>query len=494
MCNLLPNRPFPFKDESLSGYATRLAEANFWPNPVVMFRDMKLKPFASTQNSSANLKNALIYLSGHKKKINAMRFTKNLSVFDSDIDRCFRRIESFSPKICVECIKEDGYIKNDVSFNGLDHCLKHQVQFLKACPECGNKFAWNSDLLSLTCSHCQTAIKQAKNSPAPKYLAYIYDHSAAERIRIVQDLFLCTQRIIRPLDSIIDIREHVPEFDNWSEILECAYEQLNDTTQIKEWISYQAQHRNNLQPIGSNAVFLPLLILQQSLRHKWPIVDVNPANVEANDDYIPKFSNECPIPKFRLVNNPSDCLLQQQVGTNALKLVLGGDDFTIWKLVEAGIVKPIKEVRVMRSAIFQLDEIVNMITACYQKNDANVLNRKHYRERLPNALLSDLDILTRISNKKLTGSAAKSGLTTLDMFDITSTCYEELYEESIQKLRNMTISSCTVKTILNLDIRELTHLLNTGQLHTEIINGRRVFKGQEIVSFMQSKALLINQL
>ena len=487
MSNLLPNRPLPGKDESLSGYATRLAAANFWPTPDAMFRDMKLKPFVTTHRSSYNLKNALIQLTSHKQKINSMNFSKKLTVFTNDIDRCFRRVECFTPKICVECIREDGYIKNDTSFHGIEHCLKHEVPYIKECVGCGTKLTWNSDLLSLTCSHCKSPIKQASKVVIPKYLAYIFTLISTEMIKITQDLFLCTQRIIRPLDSIIDIREHAPEFDNWSDILETAYELLTDSTCAERWVNYQSKHRTNLKPIGSNAVFLPLLMLQRKLRHDWPICNMTYENLKADDGYVHKFSNEYPIPKFRLVNKPSDLLLQQQVGTNALKIVLGGHDFTIWKLVEAGIVKPIKEVRVMRSAIFQLDEVVSMVATCYQPTNTDVMTRNQYRNQLPNAVLSDLEILTRISHQKLIGSVAKSGSTTLDMFEIKTTCYEEMYEESIEKLKSMNISSYDVKTILNLDNSELSNLLKTGKLHTEIYKARRIFRGIDIVNFIEQK-------
>lgn len=161
MSNLLPIRPSPKPDESLTGYLVRLSgatshEPRFVSNligvqiPCIDPADDHLKALAELTGKDVNRLAAMAYRrsgpsvsrSKYGPRHHQLAFLGHGIVRHHLIDE--------TRQVCIECLKESCHHRILWDLRLLDTCPEHGRSMLSKCPSCGKGLQWNTTSID----HC----------------------------------------------------------------------------------------------------------------------------------------------------------------------------------------------------------------------------------------------------------------------------------------------------------------------------------------------------
>lgn len=155
--------PSPFAGESVLGFILRVSELNGYSSP------MKLLHYAGMDDNEARSarppldKLAPIFGKSQEELKTAgldnmsQSRGRHVEVMGHSIPSMFTSCKHAS--LCLECIKENGFIEGFQEIKYSVACPKHKVRTIRYCPGCQNTLSWHR--LGLTKCKCGTDLAQA---------------------------------------------------------------------------------------------------------------------------------------------------------------------------------------------------------------------------------------------------------------------------------------------------------------------------------------------
>ncbi|ESU34100.1 hypothetical protein G3A_02805 [Bacillus sp. 17376] len=168
--------PEPYLDESFGGYILRLTSLNFYDKPSWIYKlgnestqRLEFNPYSLDLNKTS-LEILSGYLHTNKEKLYAMLLPfKGFSKYS--VDLMFKYMtNSRSPyfssrnRICVECIKEYGFIKKYWDIKFVSVCVEHSCFLMEKCPFCKKYLDYSRKSISIcNCGFDLTKYKGKRN-------------------------------------------------------------------------------------------------------------------------------------------------------------------------------------------------------------------------------------------------------------------------------------------------------------------------------------------
>ncbi|MFB0842266.1 TniQ family protein [Paenibacillus oleatilyticus] len=145
---ILPKRPIPFFDESLSGYIFRLASANHFENPLPMFQlsgltmPGYLSRIACTTilRATQSLERLSILCNYSSDSLRNLTFCESEGRFviygNETIPE--NAIHNLKSKVCPMCLSESPMYSRKV----WELCERHLISLIDSCPSCKKTISW----------------------------------------------------------------------------------------------------------------------------------------------------------------------------------------------------------------------------------------------------------------------------------------------------------------------------------------------------------------
>lgn len=159
--------PFPRECESLLAFSLRTSEMNGYASPGHIFRyagmnenetriaRIPLDKLAKLYGRSTSDFETMAYAG-----TTTARYGKNLRLLRHPVPAYHLQLRT--PKVCPECVLEDGYISAFWELGYAVACPRHRRLALKACPTCERPLSWNrKGLLICACGHDFSAARGA---------------------------------------------------------------------------------------------------------------------------------------------------------------------------------------------------------------------------------------------------------------------------------------------------------------------------------------------
>lgn len=166
--------PKPEPDESPIGYALRLTERNGYETPTVILQlaglgisslhncqfvfggQWDVSPLSRLTGAAVPMLSRLRYAAATSES-SAHRFL----VFGSPVRRYF--INAKLPKVCPDCLREDGYCRKVWELAPITACPRHRRMLLDECPGCRRRINWFREMVSV----CPCGYDWRKAPPSP---------------------------------------------------------------------------------------------------------------------------------------------------------------------------------------------------------------------------------------------------------------------------------------------------------------------------------------
>ncbi len=496
MLSILPHRYFPAPMESSVGYSVRLAHWNSWSTPTRMFHDMDVGNFKQFLLSSSRLHEALVTLTGHAEEI-LDNSSSNISLpgFLRDDSRIYKQLDDLKPKVCTACLAEESTIKSDWGFVGLDYCLLHNRPLVTHCKNCKVKLDWHVSLLESKCPKCGDQLKSENtDGRIPEYLVKLKSLTKSQQKDYLADLFLTAQRILRPYDSLFERGERPPIRTDWTELLSNAYRLLTNNENQLHWIKSCTVVRSSLNMLGNYAVNLPISELLINLKLDWSIKTLDYKNIVNF-----KVLEELPETKVvtrnaRKFYSPTNDQLRAQVDIFCMFAVLSVDsNVSAIKLIQMGVIKPLKECRIARDALFDLNDLVielNELKTKFDSYEGTLISREQYNSLLQYFNATDADVLGWLKAQKLRGRYLDSGFGVLEMFQPGRVSLFRCLSTALNKLKTEEILLKDARKIIGISEADTFLLLQNKLLQTKAHQHKVTVYGNEVVGIIKDWIIL----
>lgn len=153
--------PSPFGGESLPGFILRTAEKNGYANPmdILRYTGMNENEIRSAHPPLEKLK--VLY----GNSLDALQTEDSTNLVDKPRKRYLKVMGHHIPSmftqsknagVCIECVKENGFIDCFQELKYAIGCHKHQVRTIKKCPICHTPLTWKR--LGLTTCSCGASL------------------------------------------------------------------------------------------------------------------------------------------------------------------------------------------------------------------------------------------------------------------------------------------------------------------------------------------------
>ena len=169
MSRLLMSRPPAFFDESPRSYLIRLSEANGYPNsqPLIQLLGEVPQYVVTSGWDYGSLKSVLgsaaALPEGFGYRRSGMQVRECAQLMGHQIHT--RHLGLKKSRICVQCVKELGYVPIASDLKAFLACQKHGLMLLKTCPSCDSRIQFRRPGL-LVCT-CGANLGEAEQEVAP---------------------------------------------------------------------------------------------------------------------------------------------------------------------------------------------------------------------------------------------------------------------------------------------------------------------------------------
>lgn len=169
MSRLLMSRPPAFFDESPRSYLIRLSEANGYPNsqPLIQLLGEVPQYVVTSGWDYGSLKSVLgsaaALPEGFGYRRSGMQVRECAQLMGHEIHT--RHLGLKKSRICVQCVKELGYVPIASDLKAFLACQKHGLMLLKTCPSCDSRIQFRRPGL-LVCT-CGANLGEAEQEVAP---------------------------------------------------------------------------------------------------------------------------------------------------------------------------------------------------------------------------------------------------------------------------------------------------------------------------------------
>ena len=260
--------------ECIRSYAIRLALANDYDTMTRFFNETSHSKKLSINSSQKNITKLVKSLDERLKQQSFLPATQQIK---AAIGIKFMMHEV--PHVCPHCLVERDGIKAKWQLLQFTHCDIHHCEIIRNC-HCGKPFEWNETLLSYGCSHCLLSWSEIaghiKSKSLPAHVKHFALLSFDEREIFLEDMMTAAIRALRPFDSVhhkLKMFRHCKV--DWSKLMAQSFNMLSDSSTIIQWRQNLAFKRRHFNVLGDNAVFYPIVSLQERLHSNWLIKGYN---------------------------------------------------------------------------------------------------------------------------------------------------------------------------------------------------------------------------
>lgn len=228
-----PVRPRPCVGEDFKSYVLRIAFRNGYENINIINRIVGI-----TVSKACFDINSVV----HKRFVGEIALLLRIqsetllahfdesTVYHYDANRAVKDCTTPDIKLCLDCIKSDGFIHKTWFEAHHTYCSTHQKPLIDCCPNCHAKFSWKSDVFE-KCPECELKWSNYSVMPAQKpiYFAVLEKLSGASKIEYLLALYQAYVYSMRPLDAMHITYRHFPREQGFVHThFEQAYALLTD--------------------------------------------------------------------------------------------------------------------------------------------------------------------------------------------------------------------------------------------------------------------------
>lgn len=161
-----PVTPQPKPEESIFSWAIRLAEGNIVPSPWHIFRHLG---FSQGEMKTPRLDVSRLWhlISDDPTALDALAYTNGPSYAFRGQPITVRDLTVGSPKLCPECVAENGFAHAHWDLELVTCCHLHDRRLVQTCPHCGKKITWfRASLQQCSCgaSFIDAAVDQVSSA------------------------------------------------------------------------------------------------------------------------------------------------------------------------------------------------------------------------------------------------------------------------------------------------------------------------------------------
>ncbi|SUI58215.1 Uncharacterised protein [Shewanella baltica] len=98
-------------------------------------------------------------------------------VFSTIINPMFNRNIQLNPKVCIQCLNEDGYLLTEVQNPFCHACSKHQSALTSQCTTCYESLAWDIPLIKGHCTSPRCGSQSAAKSHSEWPRTHVRGHT-----------------------------------------------------------------------------------------------------------------------------------------------------------------------------------------------------------------------------------------------------------------------------------------------------------------------------
>jgi hypothetical protein len=275
-------RPEPNRDESFNGFLLRVGKLNCLFKPAEILHSLGTQPMATSGNAgwfekpSRETFRALERrlerpLERHRVRFEAREQlqwlrSKHRMIFDLRLG---------FPRICPDCVSEQGYLDWRWGLAVMAHCPKHERVLIESCPNCNKKLKWSGSLL-IGCPYCDQTWNDMGRSSASEMTEterQIWRDMDAELGNVVEsrlsDICRAISVAMRPFDVIHEPVKHCPSLAGHSHFVRRAYLLLESPEVNSSWRKQCHQKRKEVRFLGSDFVEAPCNLFGSLLKRDW---------------------------------------------------------------------------------------------------------------------------------------------------------------------------------------------------------------------------------
>ena len=363
-------RPYPSYNESITGYILRLCELNGIDDVKSLVKTIGIKlPFNkfSEQLSyqiKSNLCSRISLLLGHDENyLNSNFFNDKRYYGFNDFDY-IKNIRLDFLRICPICIKNNNLIENQWMLAPVSHCTKHMCKLVDNCPKCNKALIYKSSLFE-GCEHCGFLWDNYMPSycKISNYELKVHDlfQGLTKNDELLEDLCLAICALSRPFDSLIQPINAVKYILNYSDLVDDAYQIIQNKSAIEQWVSNCKVQRLHHSYDFNRAVDLPVKIFMNKLKY----VDSYKMIVDESFNFntLTKHENILSIRNYRknLSSNEED--FRYHVTFKEVALILNIDSSDVSNLICTKKIRALNSTNVIRDQIFDIRSILSLINS-----------------------------------------------------------------------------------------------------------------------------------
>lgn len=372
-------RPRPKAGESFRGYLLRLTASNGFSSVsgvlalsgVHYALDTGAPWIRSSRDLMSALEPALQLGPGELSKW----FEITQIALDGLTDGQRRRVYRQSAAVCPACLKKDRYIRSLTDIAVLPVCPIHRVTLIESCPDCGEQISFNRSELD-QCPACESHYSDTLLTPLERSdpVAFLCRQAYLGKLPVEDALAAC-DRMARPLDmlpaaptyaamGIDQLCEHLHRAAGllYSEDYRESYrselrEELADlnflspsapTLPFDQFVASTGVHSSKV--LGAIDFKQPDDLTVWAGKSVKPVEDAARLRIEAS--------------RLRSWNQQVESVdLSKQISAELLAKTLEVSQQDLFRLNEAGVLRPLNVVRSARHQIFDVTDIIRLIGA-----------------------------------------------------------------------------------------------------------------------------------
>jgi hypothetical protein len=339
--------PKPKYGEELTGFLLRLASLNGFITIKELFSAIGVVFTEYSFKRTSKLYSNLLATLAPMIQLNVQALRQcfdSMSFLKMENNDASKSLQSKSPTICIECIKETGYIRESWQCYHLTYCDVHNCELNTHCPNCSGRLSWNIDLLA-GCNQCGYRWHEHPllSSTRPDYLSFIGQLDE----KTEQNVFLSAlYKAFCELTQPFSFAAKKPDFNQYSnralvEKFTLAYQLLTSKTSML--LFFETVHTE----LSSQMQFYSFDLLKK-LEH--PIKNIHPNFFQS------EYKN---TPAFKLEKFKSALINEVQAG-----LLLGISPISVSTLNNFGY---LSSINVNKTRQYELSNIDNFMFDCLKR-------------------------------------------------------------------------------------------------------------------------------
>lgn len=332
----------------------------------------------------------------------------------------FKTTRQLQAKICLSCIKHEGYIAEEIQNPHITHCSQHQQALIDYCTQCHHSLVWDISLLQGHCTHCHAELAANRNL-----------NLEVMTQTQVADCLVAAHFIKNPQTTLINPNQFAVDSHYQMQIIQ-GFELLSNSQMMQDWSQQSVQRSAYAMPTNMSQISIRLLM--SLLQHQWPSLEKI-----GLDGSTPKYSASVDIKPLKV-----------QL-TLALEL-LGANREQLNQLIELQLVEKQGNARLSRHSIIDLAPLLRELNtySCIPNMQAIT----HHQQMLLHNDTTLTDILIGAKNGQLSiGYCANKNLASsiycepqqLQAFALNH--FKNKHQHIISMDKAVHITGCSLKTL-----------------------------------------------